>query len=161
MKRTLYFSPLYPYISPMLDDLYNTDILTLSAQLVDARLDGPDGTALYGTAREVSKLCGSTLEIDVKLEGDLVSAVALRVEACALGQSSAAILQEAIIGASLKEVITARDALKSMLKTGGEPPTGRFAKLSLLKGVADYPARHTSTLLAFEAAVKAVEAARV
>ncbi|MEP6342313.1 MAG: iron-sulfur cluster assembly scaffold protein [Maricaulaceae bacterium] len=145
----------------MLDDLYNTDILTLSAQLVDARLDATDGTALYGTAREVSKLCGSTLEIDVKFEDGLVSDVALRVEACALGQSSAAILQEAIIGASLQEIITARDALKAMLKAGGEPPLGRFAKLSLLRGVADYPARHTSTLLAFEAAIKAIEAAQV
>lgn len=144
----------------MLDSLYNTDILTLSAQLKDARLDASDGAALYGTAREVSKLCGSTLEIDVVLGPDKkVSDVALRVEACALGQASAAILQEAIIGASLEEVVAARDALKGMLKSGTPPPKGRFGKLSLLAGVKDYPARHISTLLAFEAAVKAIEAA--
>ena len=139
----------------MIDDLYNSDILTLSAQLEDWRLAAPDGTA-----REVSKLCGSELEIDVKMAGDTVSDVALRVQACALGQSSAAILQEAIIGATLEEVAEARDALRAMLKEGGDPSKGRFAKLALLAGVKDYPARHTSTMLAFVAAVKAIEAAQ-
>ena len=148
MKRPLYFRSLCPYISPMLDDLYNTDILTLSAQLKDARLEAPDGMSLYGTARAVSKLCGSTLEIDVVLGQDKkVSDVALRVEACALGQASASILQEAIIGANLEEITQARDALKAMLKADGAPPEGRFAKLALLAGVKDYPARHISCLL--------------
>ena len=138
----------------MFDDLYNTEILTLSASLKNERLEKPDGTA-----RKVSKLCGSWLEIDVKMDGDVVSDVALRVQACALGQSSAAILQQGIIGAKLEEIIEAREALREMLKNEGEPPQGRFEKLALLKGVKAYPARHTSTLLAFEAAAKAVELA--
>lgn len=138
----------------MFDDLYNQEILTLSAQLQNNRLAVPDGSA-----REVSKLCGSELVIDIKLDAGKVSDVALHVKACALGQSSAAILQNAVIGATLEDIIDARDKLRAMLKVGGSPPEGRFAKLALLKGVAAYPARHTSTLLAFEAAVKAVEIA--
>lgn len=138
----------------MFDDLYNTDILTLSASLKNERLDAPDGTS-----RKVSKLCGSWVEIDVNLDGELVKEVALRVQACALGQSSAAILQQGIIGATLEEIVEARDALREMLKSDGEAPSGRFEKLKLLKGVKAYPARHTSTLLAFEAAVEAVEMA--
>lgn len=138
----------------MFDDLYNTDILTLSASLKNERLDAPDGTS-----RKVSKLCGSWVEIDVKVKDDVVSEAALRVQACALGQSSAAILQQGVIGANLDELTTARDALRDMLKSGGEAPSGRFDKLSLLKGVKAYPARHASTLLAFEAAVEAVEMA--
>ena len=43
-----------------------------------------------------------------------------------------------------------------MLKSGGPAPEGRFADLALLAPVKDYPARHTSTLLAFEAAAEAV-----
>jgi len=113
----------------MIDDLYNTDILTLSSGLRNERLDTPDGSA-----RKVSKLCGSWLEIDVKMQDHVVSDVALRVQACALGQSSAAILQQGIMGASLDEIIEARDALA-------------------------YPARHASTMLAFDAAVDAVESA--
>jgi len=138
----------------MFGDLYNQDILALSAQLQNSQLDAP-----HSSAREVSKLCGSELEIDVKLASGKVSDVALRVQACALGQSSAAILQDAIIGASLEEITDARDKLRAMLKKGSPSPSGRFAKLALLKGVAQYPARHASTLLAFEAAVKAVSEA--
>jgi len=138
----------------MFDDLYNIDILTLSAALKNERIDAPDGTS-----RKVSMLCGSWLEIDVMIDGDVVSEVALRVQACALGQSSAAILQQSIIGATLEEIIEARDALREMLKGEGQAPSGRFEKLALLKGVKAYPARHTSTLLAFEAAVEAVQAA--
>lgn len=136
----------------MFDDLYNTDILTLSASLKNERLESPDGTA-----RKVSKLCGSWLEIDVKMDGDVVSDVALRVQACALGQSSAAILQQGIIGTDLAEITKARNALREMLKGDGEAPNGRFEKLALLKGVKAYPARHTSTMLAFDAAVQAIE----
>lgn len=138
----------------MFDDLYTTDILTLSASLKNERLDAPDGTS-----RKVSKLCGSWLEVDVNMDGDMVSEVALRVQACALGQSSAAILHQGIIGANLEEIMEARDALRKMLKQEGEAPKGRFEKLMLLKGVKAYPARHISTLLAFEAAAEAVEAA--
>jgi len=138
----------------MFDELYNTEILTLSASLKNERLDNPDGTS-----RKVSKLCGSWLEIDVKMDGKKVSQSAVRVQACALGQSSAAILQQAIEGASLDEITEGRDALRAMLKEGSEPPKGRFERLALLRGVKDYPARHTSTLLAFEAAVEAVMSA--
>ena len=138
----------------MLDDLYNTDILTLSASLKNERIDDSDGTA-----RKVSKLCGSWLEIDVNMDGDVVSECALRVQACALGQSSAAILKEGIIGACLEELTEARDALRIMLKKGGDLPKGRFEKLVLLQGVSEYPARHTSTMLAFDAAVDAVSQA--
>ena len=143
-----------PYISLMFDDLYNTDILTLSASLKNERLNAPNGTS-----RKISKLCGSWLEIDVNMDGDVVSEVALRVQACALGQSSAAILQQGIIDATLEEITEARDGLREMLKADGEPSTGRFEKLALLKGVKAYPARHMSTLLAFEAAAEAVEQA--
>jgi len=138
----------------MFDDLYNTDILSLSASLKNETLSTPDRTS-----RKVSKLCGSWLEIDVNMVGDVVGEVALRVQACALGQSSAAILKQGIIGASLSEIVEARDALREMLKAEGEAPKGRFEKLALLKGVKAYPARHTSTLLAFEAAIEAVQMA--
>lgn len=138
----------------MFDELYNAEILTLSASLKNERLAAP-----HGSARKVSKLCGSWLEIDLSVEGELVSEAGLRVEACALGQSSAAILQQAIIGASFEEIDAAAKTLRAMLKDGGEPPAGRFAKLALLRGVKDYPARHISTLLAFEAAREAFKQA--
>ncbi|HUO11904.1 MAG TPA: iron-sulfur cluster assembly scaffold protein, partial [Caulobacteraceae bacterium] len=43
----------------------------------------------------------------------------------------------------------------AMLKEGGPPPEGRFADLAMLAPVKDYPPRHASTMLAFEATVDA------
>lgn len=142
------------YINSMFTDLYNTDILSLSATLINETLENP-----MGTSRKVSKLCGSWVEIDINVENAVVSDCALRVQACALGQASAAILKANIDGASLEHIRGARDALFAMLKESGEPPTGRFERLALLAGVKDYPARHTSTMLAFDAAVEAMESA--
>ncbi len=140
-----------------MDDLYNMDVLSLAANIKHVgRLENPQSTA-----RKVSKLCGSWLEVDVNMQDGKVAEFAMRLQACALGQASAAILSENIIGARIAEVQAARDALYAMLKTGGAPPKGRFAKLSLLKDVTNYPARHTATLLAFDAVLGAVHVASV
>ena len=138
----------------MISDLYNCDILGLAATLKNERLDAP-----HGTSRKVSKLCGSWLEIDINVENGCVSECALRVQACAIGQSSAAILQENIIGANIEELTFARESLRAMLKEAGPAPEGRFKKLALLESVRQYPARHTSTMLAFDAAVEAMDMA--
>ena len=136
----------------MIDGLYNSDILSLASRLRNERLTAP-----CASVRKVSKLCGSTLELDIAMDGEHVSEAAVRVQACALGQASAAILMERIEGASLAEIQEARDGLYALLKSDGPAPTGRFERLSLLAGVAKYPARHTSTLLAFDAALEAVQ----
>ncbi len=134
-----------------MDDLYNMDVLSLAANIKHVgRLENP-----HATARKVSKLCGSWLEVDVNMQDGKVTEFAMRLQACALGQASAAILSENIIGAKIVQVQAARDALYAMLKNGGAPPKGRFAKLSLLKDVANYPARHTAILLAFDAVLEA------
>lgn len=136
----------------MIDDLYSEKLLKLAANLPRlGRLADPDASS-----EKVSKLCGSRIVVDVKVEGDRVADFAQDVKACALGQASAAVLGAHVIGASLDELETTRDAFRAMLKTGGPAPEGRFADLALLAPVKDYPARHTSTLLAFEAVAEAV-----
>jgi NifU-like protein involved in Fe-S cluster formation len=141
----------------MIDDLYSTKILKLAANMPRAgRLAAPDASA-----EKVSKLCGSTIIVDVVVEDGKVADFAQDVRACALGQAAAAVLGEHVIGASLAEIDVARLALRAMLKADGPPPEGRFSELSVLAPVKDYPARHTSTLLAFEAAAEAVRAAEV
>ena len=141
----------------MIDDLYSARLLRLAAEMPRAgRLADPDASS-----EKVSKLCGSRVTVDVKVDGDRVADFAQDVKACALGQAAAAVLGAHVIGASLAELETTRDAFRAMLKAAGPPPEGRFADLALLAPVKDYPARHTSTLLAFEAVAEAVrEAAR-
>lgn len=144
-----------PYIPAMIDDLYSAKLLKLAANLPHAgRLSDPQGSC-----EKISKLCGSRVVIDVGLEDGLVSRFAQDVKACALGQASASVLGAHVLGASLSELELARDQFRAMLKQGGQPPEGRFSDLSMLAPVKDYPARHASTLLAFEACVDAVRQA--
>ena len=140
----------------MIDDLYSARILKLAANMPRAgRLAAPDASS-----EKVSKLCGSRVTVDLKLCDGRVVDFAQDVKACALGQASAAVLGENVIGSSLDEIETARDQLRAMLKAGGPAPAeGRFVDLKVLEPVKDYPARHASTLLAFEAAAEAARLA--
>lgn len=135
----------------MIDDLYSAKILKAAANMPRAgRLAHPNASA-----EKVSKLCGSRVLVDVALKDGLVVDYAQEVKACALGQAAAAIMGEHVIGATVQEIETARDALRAMLKEGGPPPEGRFADLAMLAPVKDYPPRHASTMLAFEATADA------
>ncbi|MDY6923562.1 MAG: iron-sulfur cluster assembly scaffold protein [Pseudomonadota bacterium] len=140
----------------MIDELYSARILTLAANLPHSgRLADPQGTG-----ERVAKLCGSKAIVDVSLDLDgRVAAFAQDVKACALGQAAAGVLGESVIGASIEEIVGARDAMIAMLKAGGEGPEGRFEGLRALKLVADYPARHASTMVAIEATLDAVRQA--
>ena len=139
-----------------MDDIYSSKILALAANMPrSGRL-----ASFHGAAEKTAKLCGSVIGVEVLLdEDDRVADFAQDVRACALGQASAAVLGANVIGADLTEILFARNALRAMLKEGGSVPVGRFAELAVLSPVKDYPARHASTLLAFEAAVEAVTVA--
>ena len=140
----------------MIDDLYSARILSLAANLPHSgRLPAPEGSA-----ERVAKLCGSKAIVDVTLDADgRVSDFAQTVKACALGQAAAGVVGESILGATAQEIAEARDAMLAMLKSGGEGPVGRFEGLRVLKQVADYPARHASTMVALEATLDAVNQA--
>jgi NifU-like protein involved in Fe-S cluster formation len=139
-----------------MDELYHPRILELAADIPHlGRLAAPQGSAT-----KVSRVCGSIVTVDVRLAGEKIEAIGVEPRACALGQASAAILAREAVGASIDEVLAARNALHAMLKEGAAPPGGRFWELRHLEGVRGYPARHASTLLAFEAALEAIATAR-
>ncbi len=134
-------------------DAYSNAVLRLAADIPHVgRLDAPDASV-----RRVSRICGSALTLDVKLDGDgRIADLGLELEACALGQASASVFAANAIGADAAEITAGRDQLKAMLQDGAPPPAGRFAALSALAGARDYRQRHGSILLAFEAGVDAM-----
>ena len=135
-----------------INDVYNGKILEFAGNIPRiGRLDHPDGTA-----KAHSKLCGSTVTVDVKMDGDVVSDYAHDVKACALGQSSASIVGRNVIGQRADDLRDLRAAMHAMLKEGGAAPDGAFADLAYLEPVRDYRARHASTLLVFDALVDAI-----
>lgn len=137
----------------MIDDVYNARIIELAGNIPRiGRLDAPDATA---TAH--SKLCGSTVTIDLSVRDGVVSDFAHEVRACALGQASSSIMAANVVGASVDELRAVRAQMLAMLKENGEAPTGRFADLKFLEPVRDYKARHASTMLTFDAVVDALD----
>jgi NifU-like protein involved in Fe-S cluster formation len=136
----------------MLNEVYNRRILELAGGIPRlGRLKSPDATA---TAH--SKLCGSTVKIDLKMEGDKVTDFAHDVKACALGQASSSIMASQIVGSTASELRELRETVRKMLKENGAPPEGKWAEIKFLEPVRDYKARHASTLLTFDAVVDAI-----
>ncbi|MBA4270658.1 MAG: iron-sulfur cluster assembly scaffold protein [Methylobacterium sp.] len=136
----------------MLSDVYNKRILELAANipLLD-RLPQPDATA-----KAHSRLCGSTVTVDLTMEGDVVTGFGHEVKACALGQASSSIMARHVIGSTADELRRVREQARAILKDQAEPPEGKWADLSVLVPVRDYKARHASTMLTFDAVVEAI-----
>lgn len=135
--------------------LYSQRILALAADIpLIGRLSEP-----HASARKRSPLCGSTVTVDVAVDGDRVAAFGQDVRACALGQASAAILGRHVVGATRAEIAATRDALSAMLKQGGPAPAGTFSDLEVLLPAKDYKNRHASILLAWDATLAALDEA--
>ncbi len=136
----------------MLDSVYNKKILELAADIPHlGRLREPQASA---TA--YSRLCGSTITVDLSLDGGKVARYGQELKACALGQASASILARNILGATPEELRELREKMRDMLKRNGPPPSGKWGDLAVLEPVRDYKARHASTLLPFDAVVDAL-----
>ncbi len=136
----------------MLTNLYNSQILDLAGNIPrQGRLAAP-----AATAKAHSKLCGSTIIVDLDFADGKVVDYAHEVKACALSQAAASIMARNIIGSTAPELRALRDQVRKMLKENGPPPEGKWAEISVLEPVRDFKARHTSTLLSFEAVVDCI-----
>ncbi|MEQ1672917.1 MAG: iron-sulfur cluster assembly scaffold protein [Hyphomicrobium sp.] len=136
-----------------LDEIYNSRILELAGAISrNGRLAKPGATASAH-----SKLCGSTIDVDVALKDGRVSDYGATVKACLLGQAAASVVAREIVGTSPQDFHTIAEQMRAMLKAGGPPPAGRWADLGVLEPVRHYKARHASTLLVFDAVEKALE----
>lgn len=141
------------------EDIYTKRILELAAAIPrTTRLSAP-----YASATVHSKLCGSTVTVDLSMDGDVVTDYGQSVKACLLGQSAASVMGREIVGSSADELRAVGAAMRKMLKQGGPPPSGKWADLAMLEPVRDYRARHASTLLVFDAvedAIRQIESSR-
>lgn len=135
-----------------LDDIYNTKILDLAANIARIeRLPTPQATA---SAR--SRLCGSEISVDVNIENGRISDYGQTVKACLLGQAAASIMGRQIVGSTPQEIRAAAREMRAMLKDNGPPPSGKWADLAVLEPVRDYKHRHDAVLIVFDAVDKAM-----
>ncbi len=132
--------------------LYSQRILALAADIPHlGRLPAPDASV-----RRRSPLCGSTITVDLRVEGGKIVDFAQDVKACALGQAAASVVGQVVIGRNRAELEAARDALRAMLSAGGPVPAAPFDGLAVLEPARDYKNRHSSIMLALEATAEAM-----
>lgn len=135
--------------------LYSQRILALAADIPHTdRLNAPDATV-----RKRAPLCGSTVTVDAKMDGERLSDLGLEVKACALGQAAAAVVGAAAIGCTRAQIEDARDTLKAMLKSDGPAPAAPFDGLEVLRPARDYKNRHASIMLTLDALSEAMQQA--
>src|SRR5260370_625386 len=102
----------------MRNDIYTKRIIELAGNIPRlGRLPSPNASA---TAH--SKLCGSTVKVDLIMDGPVVTDFAHDVKACALGQASSSIMASHVVGSSAAELRELRETLRKMLKENGQPP---------------------------------------
>ena len=110
----------------MLNDIYNKRIIELAGNIPRlGRLPDP-----HASATAHSKLCGSTVKIDLKMDGPVVTDFAHDVKACALGQASSSIMASHVVGSTAGELRELRETMRKMLKENGSPPDGKWADLA-------------------------------
>jgi len=137
-----------------INQIYSDRILELAGNLAQLPpLDAPDAQA-----RRVSRVCGSSIDVQIGVEGDKIIQYSHEVNACALGQTAASVMAQQVVGATFDELRTVRTQMVAMLKADGPPPSGKWEDLKYLEPVKDYKPRQTSTLLVFEAVVDAIDA---
>ena len=137
--------------------LYSTQILALAADIPHSgRLEAPDASA-----KRRAPLCGSTVTVDLSTDAEgRITEFAQNVRACALGQASASVLGRVVMGLTHASIKRGRDQLEAMLKEAGPVPEPPFEGLEVLMPARDFKNRHASILLAWEATLEALEAAR-
>ena len=136
-----------------INQIYSDKILELAGNLPQTdELVAPDAAA-----RRVSRICGSSIDVQLAIQNGRVVDYAHEVNACALGQTSASVVAQQIVGSTIDELRTVRAQMIAMLKADGPPPTGKWQDLKYLEPVKEYRPRHASTLLVFEAVIDAIE----
>lgn len=135
--------------------LYSKRILALAADIPHlGKLENADGSAM-----KRSPQCGSTVTAHVRMDGDRIADFGQEVRACALGQASAGVLGQAVIGATRADLARGAAQLTAMLKDGGPVPDAPWQGLEVLIPARDYPNRHASIMLSWLAALEAIDAA--
>lgn len=139
-------------------DIYSSKVFELSTTIKNINKTIDKNSEFYGNSNKYSKLCGSEISIELIInEKKEIIDFSINPKACALGQASASVLTNHILGSTYEEIKDARNQLIKMLKEEGPSVKGKFWELSYLENVKDYKMRHNSVLLAWDAAIEAFE----
>jgi nitrogen fixation NifU-like protein len=134
----------------MTEALYQAEIVARArAGAADSRLEPHDARAAVD-----NPLCGDRITLDLRLDGDRVTALGHRTRGCALCQASAETLRRCIPGQTADTARDARAAVQAYLAGGELPPS--LAAYDAFAPVRDYPSRQSCVLLPLDALADAL-----
>ena len=133
--------------------LYTIEVLRLAASLPD-----PEPLQSFdGSAEERSQTCGSTISTWVRMDSQgRVAAVSQRVQACAFGQASAALVARHAVGRSGEDVEQTLAQLAAWLE-GAIDERPDWPDVQRLAPVRSRRSRHGAVLLPFKALLSAIK----
>jgi nitrogen fixation NifU-like protein len=100
------------------------------------RLEPADAAA---TGR--NPLCGDTLDVTVRFDGDRIADLKFEGQGCAISMASASLMSEAVKGRPRAEIERLFEQIHGVI-TGREPADAQaLGKLAALGGVSEFPAR--------------------
>lgn len=134
--------------------LYTPRLLALSAALADYPLTGE----FHHTVQARSRTCGSTIALGMECGADsAITRIGMQVTACAVGQSSAAVLAQGACGRSAQGIGATRAAIEAWLASEGALPD--WPGFDALEAAREHKGRHEALLLPWKAACEALSTA--
>jgi len=100
------------------------------------RLEPADATAVGH-----NPLCGDSLSLTVRLDGDRLKEMRFNGQGCAISVASASLMSEAVTGRTLTEVEALYREVHALLTEPAHQPVMPLGKLMALAGVHEFPAR--------------------
>ena len=107
------------------------------------------------TVSRTSPLCGSTLALDIRHEGKVVTALGYRARACTLGMAATAVVAAKAPGRSFGEIAETGERLAALLAGEDVAFSDHWAELGMFKAARTFPSRHGSIMLPFDALAEA------
>ena len=136
--------------------LYTREILRLAASI--PWLDPIDGAD--GEAERRSPTCGSRMAVAVRLDAEgRVAAMSQRVQACAFGQASAALMGTSAIGKTEDELRETMRGIERWLG-GDDEAAASWPGLEALEPARSRIGRHAAVLLPFVTLLAAIDETR-
>ncbi len=90
-------------------------------------------------AEGINPSCGDELELFIDLQDDKIASVKFTGEGCAISQSSASMMTEAIKGKTVSEALALSQKFKDMIH--GDAPAEELGDLKMLQGISKLHAR--------------------
>ena len=93
------------------------------------------------TEKGINAVCGDDIRVFIKLSGDTIERINYDGHGCAVSQSTASMMTDALKGKTIAEAMKLTDEFQDMI-SGAKPfqEDGDFQELAALKGVVTSPA---------------------